>query len=48
LFYWGSSEGQSELFAAIATAAKERMYQTKRTRERPPSEIHHYRMNVRS
>ncbi|MCW5980805.1 MAG: GGDEF domain-containing protein [Bryobacteraceae bacterium] len=46
LFYWGSSEAEHELFATLVAAAKERMYQTKRTRERPPAEIHHYRLNV--
>jgi hypothetical protein len=46
LFYSGSSEAERELFSAVVSRAKEHMYQTKRSRERPPAEIHHYRMNV--
>jgi hypothetical protein len=46
LFYWGSAESNSEPLSTVVAAAKERMEQTKRTRERPPSEIHHYRMNL--
>ena len=46
LFYWGASEVEHELLSAAVASAKERMYQTRRTRERPPAEIHHYRLNV--
>ncbi len=48
LFSWGSVEVDGEPLAEGVAAARERMLQTRRNRERPPSEIFHYRTNHRS
>jgi hypothetical protein len=45
LFSLGSAEVRHELLGQAVSSARDRMYHTKKTRERPPSEIHHYRLN---
>lgn len=48
LFSWGSAEVDGQPLAEAVTAAREHMLQTKRNRERPPAEIHHYRSHPRA
>lgn len=48
LFSWGSVEVDGEPLREALSAAKERMLQTKRHRERPAEEIHYYRDNHRA
>lgn len=49
LFSWGSVEvADWRPLAEAVAGARERMLQTKRNRERPPSEIHHYRAHLRT
>jgi len=49
LFSWGSVEvADWQPLAEAVAGARERMLQTQRNRERPPSEIHHYRANLRT
>ena len=46
MFSWGAAEIQGEPLSEAVEAAKDRMMQTKRTRERATSEIHHYRLRA--
>ena len=48
MFCWGAVEAESEPLADAVASAKERMYQTKRNRERAPRQIHHYRSRIAS
>lgn len=48
LFSWGSVEVDGQSLGEALSAARERMLQTRRHRERPAPEIHHYRENHRA
>jgi diguanylate cyclase with GGDEF domain len=46
MFSWGAAEITDEPLRDAIEAAKDRMLQTRRTRERATSEIHHYRVRA--
>lgn len=46
MFSWGAAEISEEPLRDAISAAKDRMWQTRRNRERHSAEIHHYRLRV--
>lgn len=46
MFSWGAAEISGEPLRDAISAAKDRMWQTRRNRERHSAEIHHYRLRV--